>query len=307
MTKDRREDFTVAEWLAEYRANTETYKPEVLHQLMIGGIENERAAAAIVLAEDHPEQIAPVIAKTEATDAIAEWDPSQYPDAVLREIRSIGVHPLARRMAAEELEARLPRVVPAHDGSGEAVDLADLDDAGVVGYVDLGDQLIARVKDHQTAARAELRRRADRRLKWSGTVLLDDGREAAWKVPGPDAGSVTYDVEQALEVVRRLVGAGVIDEEPAAAAVVRKITLTFDVPLYADLPELSKAIANGSRSYTLHGVALTLGDVARTETVHMPAVRKLSKVKAAKAAFAAIEKPQYPARRTSVSADPVTD
>lgn len=240
------------------------------------------------------------------------WDPDpRLPDELLRDLVSVARHPLAARKAREALEDRLPRIVPMPDGSGEAVELEQLPDEEVLAYLQLGKNLKAKIDEHQLAARAELRRRADRRVKFSASKLAipaesvraDDGiaREGKWSVPGPTAGEHTFDPEKVRDLITDLVAEGVLDAEAVADVAPRTLTLTFDVPHGADHVALLKAIAEGDHAFELYGVQLQLASHSVSEAVHLAAVKRIRKVPKVDQRFEALEIPVYPARNVSWS------
>jgi hypothetical protein len=188
-----------------------------------------------------------------------------------------------------------------HPSTGEVIDVREAE-VEVLG--DVCDAIAARreyLTEIEQFVSDELVRRLDRRGQW--TMRVGDPRVVQFeiKAPSPEAGTTGWDAE-ALEVeLRGLVKRDVIDEEGAAGALERTVTIVADVPLAADLETVQREIRGVEIS--IAGVALVLRDVSPARKAVAGGIKRLQKVPGAKTAIErARRRVTPPARRAKVTA-----
>lgn len=160
--------------------------------------------------------------------------------------------------------------------TGEIVEIMDLalaepEELASVA-VDVLDEAIASMRGARGLIEDELIRRLDRRKKWTLRFgAVEDGVQWEIVAPSPKAGSTTYDDVVLLEGLRALVTANAIDEDAAAAALCRTVTLIAEVGVHVDLSELADKLS---------GVDAIAGVPVRAVTVNSGQSVKAAGVKA---------------------------
>jgi len=154
--------------------------------------------------------------------------------------------------------------------TGEIVQIDDLAEADTEELasvaVDVIDAQIAVMKGARGMIEDELVARLDRRRKW--TVRFGDVADGVqWEIvaSSPKAGATTYDVEDLREGLRRLVADQEIDEDAAAAALQRTVTIVVEVGISVDLAALVAKLSgiDAIASVPVRSVTVNQGEAYR--------------------------------------------
>ena len=150
-------------------------------------------------------------------------------------------------MAAEEEEGGGALEV-LDRASGELLDVRSASDERLAAFVVDAGRLRDDLAEAERVVEGELLRRLDRAACW--TRRLGDPRTGVQlevKAPSPQAGATEWD-ELALErELDGLVAAGEIDREAAAAALERKVTVTFRPRLASEQAAIERAAKRDAR------------------------------------------------------------
>lgn len=171
-----------------------------------------------------------------------------------------------------------PVVLP----SGEAIALRDAEPGELAEFHQRALDQKATIAAVEGAIEDEMIRRLDRRGKWTVRARpAGADHEFEISAPSPTAGTTHYDPAQLEDVLRELIDGDVIDAEAAAAALKRRVSVEFAVPLEGNPAAIADAFtgvgitvggvplqvvkADGSRTAVAAGIAALekIGDVAK--------------------------------------------
>lgn len=144
---------------------------------------------------------------------------------------------IAKRPDVRLLDVQTGQLVEIDDiTTAETDELARVLDETVAGAT-------AALGEIREAVEQELVARLDRRRKWTLRVG-DPAAGVQWEIsaPSPTAGTTTYDLDELRRSLKNLVHMDEIDEEAAAAALERTLTVTLRLGLFADLDALAEKV-----------------------------------------------------------------
>jgi hypothetical protein len=169
-----------------------------------------------------------------------------------------------------------PTVLVVHPATAEILDLRAAETITLAAAVAGLDDLRADLTDFERVVERELLARLDRGAKW--TLRLGDPAgdvQFEVKAPSPDAGTDGYD-ERLLETeLLELVSRRTINEDGAAAALRRTVTVTVEVPLEHDLEALVDKLRDVD---AIAGVPVRASSVTTARKAMAAGIKALRKV-----------------------------
>lgn len=179
--------------------------------------------------------------------------------------------------------------------TGEVIDLATAPTATLAEFCSNLANLRSELSDAERAVHDALLDRMDLAASWTM-------REGCYeiKAPSPAAGSESYDPAILERELRKLIEEGVIGEEAADRACVRRVTLSLQIPWDVDLAELAKTV-KGLNATVAHAEVLIL-DATPSVNASLAGIKALAKVPAAGEALATARlQTEPPPRRVKVT------